>query len=134
MQFTHALNLMSGESITITENQAVAIRQALINGSEWVPVGNELINAKSISKVGYHHATADMKKRIENTNEIKMIADGKGALVNERRKLAQKLAIDSAIKENRMELARMEGKMTEENEEKGEPMYYLNEHGEKIYS
>jgi hypothetical protein len=137
MNYTHALNLMSGESITITEKQAVAIREALIKGAEWIPVGNELINAKSISKVGYHHDTANAKKRQEATAEQQLVIEGKGCLVDERRRLATKLAVKNAIAENRNYVDILESKAvasSEKHEEKGEPMYYLDELGEKMYS
>lgn len=137
MQYTHAVNLMSGEVITVSEKQAVAIKEALLNGAEWIPIGNELINAKSVAKVGYHHDTANAQKRLDSTNEMVMIAEGKGQLVDERRKLAQKLAIENAIKANKQEYARLEGKslpMSCEQEEKGSPQFYLNEFGEKMYN
>lgn len=68
MIYSKAIFLMSGEVITITEEDEKKIKQSLIDGAEWIGVQNELINAKSIAKIGNHHATAQMK-RLEKYQE-----------------------------------------------------------------
>lgn len=59
---------MTNEVITITEDEAKQIQASLIAGAEWIAVQGELINAKSISKVGNHHATSYMN-RLETEQE-----------------------------------------------------------------
>lgn len=137
MNYTHALHLMSGETITITEIQAKAIQQALISGAEWLPIGKELVNSKSVAKIGYHHATSDMKKR-EDANIDRMLElNGKGSLVDERRALAEKIAVKNTIQDDRNLIKVLEQKslpMSETESERGDADYYLNEFGEKMYN
>lgn len=62
MQYTKAIFLMSGEVITITEEECKQIQQALLNKPEgFLTVQGEMINKSSIVKVGNHHATVMMK-------------------------------------------------------------------------
>ncbi len=68
MQYPKAIFLMSGEVITLTGQEAKQIQEQLIGGAEWISVQGELINAKSVSKVGNHHATV-MMKNIEGVQE-----------------------------------------------------------------
>jgi len=69
MNYPKAIFLMSGEAITITANEEQQIKQQLKSGVEWLEVQGELINAKSVSKVGNHHATV-MMKNIEGKQEV----------------------------------------------------------------
>lgn len=72
MIYSKALFLMSGEAITITESEEKKIQETLIGGAEWVHVQGNLINSKSISKVGNHHATAEINRIEEQQKETNL--------------------------------------------------------------
>ena len=105
-EYKRAILLISGEVITITEDEEKQVKKMVLDGSEWIEVQNELINARYISKIGSHHATAYLKKVEIYQNETdKKLRDG------ERPKLDKP---DSYL---------------------GEPDFYRDpETGEKIYS
>lgn len=106
--YTHKIHLMSGEVILITENQAEAIKKAIMNGAEWIPVGQELVNSKAIAKVGMHHATSEQKKMTENMIEMELIKDGRNDLVEAKRKLVETKTIKHAINKRRDFMSRVE--------------------------
>jgi hypothetical protein len=62
MNYPKAIYLMTNEVITITIEEEKAIKENLKAGAEWIEVQGNLINAKSVSKVGNHHATDYMEK------------------------------------------------------------------------
>ena len=71
MQYSKAIHFHDGEVKTITDQECLKIQQELLNGAEWLQVQGELINTKSIKRVGSHHATAMMnniEKKQETTN------------------------------------------------------------------
>lgn len=72
MIYTKAIFLMSGEVITITPDEENLIKSTLKAGAEWIEVQGNLINAKSVSKVGDHHATAYMKKIEDHQEETNL--------------------------------------------------------------
>lgn len=72
MNYTKAIFLMSGEIITITVEEEKLIKSNLKSGAEWIEVQGNLINAKSVSKVGDHHATAYMKKIEDHQEETNL--------------------------------------------------------------
>ena len=132
--YTRAIYFKNGDVKTITESEFEGVKNALLKEQKWIQVQGAMISADTIARVDNHHDTAMQQKRTEYTSEMIMIAEGKGKLVDERRKLAQKLAIENAIKSNRQEIAKLEGKMTTEESKRGDAEYYLNEFNEKIYS
>ena len=75
---------MTGEVITITLDEEVKIKRDLMDGVGWIQVQGNLINAKSVSKVGVHHAT-EYVNRLEKSQEktdVK-IADSKIILIGD---------------------------------------------------
>ena len=68
MEYPKAIYLMTNEVITITLEEEAKIKQDLVSGAEWIQVQGNLINAKSVSKIGDHHATAEIN-RIEGMQE-----------------------------------------------------------------
>ncbi len=127
MEYTHAVYLMSGAVITVTENQMNAIKNELLRGAEWIPLGNELVHCKSISRVGYHQETANMQKRAEENLDMKLAISGRSDLVDKRRELVKKIAIGNTLKEKT--------KMLKLPENGDEPMSYTDPTtGEKLYS
>lgn len=72
MNYPKAIFLMSGEVITITIEEEKLIKSNLKTGAEWIEVQGNLINAKSISKVGDHHATTYMKKIEDHQEETNL--------------------------------------------------------------
>ncbi len=132
--YTRAMFFKDGSVKTITESEFEGVKNALLKEQKWIQVQGAMISADTIARVDSHHDTAMQQKRTEATGEMVMIAEGKGDLVDARRALTQKMAIENAIKSNKQEYARLEGKMTSEEEEKGDAQFYLNEFGEKMYS
>ena len=74
MNYPKAIFLMSGEIITITELEDKQIKEQLKSGVEWLEVQGELINSKSVSKVGNHHATVYIKniEGMQDKTELKL--------------------------------------------------------------
>lgn len=72
MNYPKAIFLMSGEVITITLDEEKQIKSSLMSGAEWINVQGELINSKSISKVGNHHATSYIQRIEEHQKETDM--------------------------------------------------------------
>lgn len=99
--YTHKVHLMSGEVILITENQANAIKQAVVSGQEWIPIGEELVNPKSIAKIGVHHATSQERKQTENMIEMELVRNGKQDLVEMKRKLVREKTINHSVEHRR---------------------------------
>lgn len=68
---------MSGEVITITQEEETQVKKDLLAGAEWIQVQGNLINTKSIAKVGSHHATAFMEKieGVQEKTDLKIKAD-----------------------------------------------------------
>lgn len=146
---THKIQLMSGETILITENQADAIKEAVRNGAEWIPVGEELINPKSIAKIGFHHATPVERKMTENNIEMKLAEAGRFDLIEMKRKLVKDKTIQHSIDKDRnfidkvkagdpkalkawYNLPDKEKTQISGTDQSGD--YYLSEAGEKMYS
>lgn len=135
--YTRALFFKDGSVKTITESEFEGVKNALLKEQKWVQVQGAIISADTIARVDSHHDTAMQQKRSEATAETTLMIEGKGELVDARRKLAQKMAIENAIKDNRKMIESLEKKslpMSCEESESGNAEYYLNEFGEKMYS
>jgi len=135
--YTRAIYFKNGDAKTITEKEFEAVKNHILADKKWVQVQGALISVDTIARVDSHHDTAMQQKRAESTSEMVMISEGKGQLVDERRKLAQKLAIENAITGNKKMIEELEKKslpMSCEESENGDAEYYLNEFGEKMYS
>ena len=135
--YTRAIYFKNGDTKTITEKEFEAVKNHILAEKKWVQVQGALISIDTIARVDSHHDTAMQQKRFESTSEMVMISEGKGQLVDERRKLAQKLAIENAIAGNKKMIEELEKKslpMSCKESENGDAEYYLNEFGEKMYS
>lgn len=145
---THKIEFFSGGSTLLTEGQANAIKEQLKKGAEFINVGNDLVNVKSISRIGTHHATSQIKKIDKNMLDISLIEAGRGDLVDRKRKLIKEKTVKQAIEREKyfMEKVRLgdhealkaymelpEPPKQVETGEDGTGCYYIHA-GEKIYS
>ena len=148
MLYTRAIYFKDGKNLTITESEAKAITERMISGDKFVVVQGELISADTIARVGSHSSTADLKKYERAQIETQLKLDGKGYLVERRKELEKKIAIENIGKERVMIGEEYENWM-ENNKPKeliskkqnndeamdGEPMFYIDKQtGEKMYS
>lgn len=141
--------MFSGTQTLITQKQMEFIKKMIENGAEFIPIGNDLINVKSISRIGTHHATYQLKKIEENMTDVKLVEAGRFDLVDRRRKLIKEKTIKKAlhkqdnfidkVKNGDDEALRIYMDLPEEPKVSGiipsdGGDYYLNEAGEKMYS
>lgn len=147
-EYTRAVHFKNGESKLITDKEMEDIINFIGNGSKFVMVQRELVSVDTIARVGSHHDTAMQQKRNEADIQRNLEIGGQHALAENRRKLIKKTAISNVLgmeKETIKKLAEwdMDEKilktnkrlsMSEKESENGEPDYYLNEFGEKMYS
>ena len=146
---THKIQFFSGDSILLTEGQAEAIKKLIIKGSDFIPIGNDLVNVKSIAKIGTHHATNQIRRVQENMTDIKLVEAGRRDLVDKRRELIKAKTIKHSIDKDRNfsdkvrigdpEALRVYMGLPEDIKDSGVVSsdggdYYLNEAGEKMYS
>jgi hypothetical protein len=152
INYTHKVGLMSGEVILITENQAEAIKSAIVNGQEWIPIGKELVNSKAIAKIGHHHATSQEKKMTENMIEHNLQMDGRFDLVDAKRKLVESKTIAHSLDRDKNFMDKVkagdpaalkiymnmpdepQNSQSEEEVERGDAAYYIDENGQKMYA
>lgn len=120
MNFTKAIYFKDGKCLTITEDEAENIVAGLNAGGKWVDVQGEFISADNIARIGNHTSTTDIKKIKTSQSETEMKIAGKGDLIELKKADEEKKAIESALKEKKVMI--------------GEPAYYIDENGEKIYS
>lgn len=140
--------MFSGTQTLITEDQMNNIKTLIAKGAEFIPIGNDLVNVKSIARIGTHHATSQIKKIENNMLDIRLIESGRGDLVDRKRKLIKEKTVKQAIEREKyfMEKVRLgdpealqaymelpEPPKPPECGEDGIGCYYLHE-GEKIYS
>jgi hypothetical protein len=151
MEFTRAINLMSGEVITITEKEFQAVSEAIQAKEEWIRVQGQLINTKAIAKIGNHHATAEMKKMSGANLDRALMSAGRLDILEAKRKMVK----DKAMKENEKdkdferrliggdpEAIRVynampderRGLMTAEESARGDAEYWVDDLGEKHFS
>jgi hypothetical protein len=146
---THKVEFFSGGSTLLTEGQAEAIKEQLKKGAEFINIGNDLVNVKSISRIGTHHATNQIRKVEENMMDIKLVEAGRYDLVDKKRELIKAKTIKHSIDKDRdfvdkvrlgnPEALRVYMELPEAPKVSGVIQsdggdYYLNEAGEKMYS
>jgi hypothetical protein len=99
MKYTKAIFLISGEVITITDKEFNAIVRIVEKKPEgFLKVQGQLINKRSIAKIGNHHATSDMKKWNDGNMDRALIAGGREDLVEMKRKLIKETAMNENAK------------------------------------
>lgn len=96
--YTRAIHFKNGETLTITDGELTASKNAILKGHRWIVVQGELISADTIARIGSHHATAEMAVRDRASSERVLIMAGRGDVVDEQRRLeAQATARHYAI-------------------------------------
>jgi len=116
MNYSKALFLMSGEVITITEDEEKQVQQSLVAGAEWVSVQGNLINAKSISKIGNHHATSQIRSLEKSQAETEMKILGRYDLVDAKKEEEKGIAITSVLSGKKVLIGREYDEWKKKNE------------------
>lgn len=148
--YTHKIQFFSGDSILISEKQAESIKEAITRGVEMIPIGNDLVNVKSISRIGTHHATNQIRKVEENILDIKLAEAGRFDLIDQKRKLIKEKTVNTIkrfngnvvekLKDGDPEAIRRYMNMPDrelakiETGEDSIGNFYIGESGDKIYS
>lgn len=149
MNFTKIVHLIGGEKILITDRECEALVK-LINEKPqgFIKLQNSLVNKQSIAYIGDHQSTSQIKSMDKAQAETEMKVLGKGNIVEAKKEEEKRIAIENALKEkNTMigkeykdwlkntDIKQLDNKpQAEEEVMRGEPAYYLNKLGEKIYS
>lgn len=142
--------MFSGTQTLITQKQMEFIKKMIENGAEFIPIGNDLINVKSISRIGTHHATNQIRKVEENMLDIKLAEAGRFDLIDQKRKLIKEKTVNTIkrfngnvvekLKAGDPEAIRRYMNMPDREPAKietGEDSignFYIGESGDKIYS
>jgi hypothetical protein len=149
MRYTRAVYLMNGEKILVTEEESHKIGEALIkNPQGFIQIEGQLINKSSITMIGDHSSTAHLKTLDRGQADVEMETLGMGDLVEKKRKDLMEKSIKNALEEQHTMIGKeyedylkgidtknLENKpQTSEETMRGEPAYYINENGEKMYS
>jgi hypothetical protein len=149
MRYSKAVYLMNGEKILVTEDDATKIGEALVkNHQGFVRIEGQVINKSSITMIGDHSSTAHLKTLDRGQADVKMETLGMGKLVEKKRKDLMEKSINNALEEQHVMIGKeyedylkgidtkqLENKpQTDEETMRGEPAYYINENGEKMYS
>lgn len=129
MNLSRAIYYKDGRQLVVTEKEAEAVKARLLAGDKFIEVGGDFISADNIARVGSHAMTAEREKVKQADFERQMLSAGRIEEVEKLRAMKKKMAIEATTKEEMLALP-----MSEDQEENGEPMFYLNEFGEKIYS
>lgn len=148
--YTHKIQFFSGDSILISEKQAESIKEAITRGVEMIPIGNDLVNVKSISRIGTHHATNQIRKVEENMLDIKLAEAGRFDLIDQKRKLIKEKTVNTIKRFNGNVVEKLKAGDPEAirrymNMPDMEPAkietgkdsignFYIGESGDKIYS
>lgn len=85
--YTRAIHFKNGDILTITEDELIASKNAILKGNRWIVVQGELISADTIARIGSHHATAEIAMRDRANEDRKLLLAGRGDVVDERRRL-----------------------------------------------
>jgi hypothetical protein len=149
MRYPKAVYLMNGQKILVTEDDARSIGEAIIrNPQGFVQIEGQVINKSSITMIGDHSSTAHLKNLDRGQADVKMETLGMGKLVEKKRKDLMEKSINNALEEQHVMIGKeyedylkgidtkqLENKpQTEEETMRGEPAYYLDENGQKIFS
>lgn len=133
--------MFSGTQTLITQKQMEFIKKMIENGAEFIPIGNDLINVKSISRIGTHHATNQIRKVEENMLDIKLAEAGRFDLIDQKRKLIKEKTVNTIKRFNGDVVEKLKAGDPEAirrymNMPDREPAgnFYIGESGDKIYS
>ena len=124
MKYTRAIYYKDGTSNTITEQEEQAIKQRLLNGDKFIEFQGEFISADTVARIGKHHATTTINKINQSEQDMSLLSSGNQKLYKKKRELLKEKVINKAKSDQVKQLP----------EHEDGPDYYLNEHGEKMYS
>lgn len=149
MRYKKAVYLMNKEKILITEEDAKKIGEALLkNPQGFVQIEGQIINKSSITMIGDHESTSHIRTLDRSQANTEMEVLGMGELVDKKKKDLMEKSINNALEEKHIIIGKeyedylkgveikqiVSNTQTEEEIINGEPAYYLNESGEKMYS
>lgn len=128
--YTRAIHFKNGDILTITEQELIASKEAILKGNRWIVVQGDLISADTIARIGSHHATAEIAVRDHANEERKLMMAGQGDLVDKRRKLVAQ----AAIKHHEISQNKLLERTKKPRSELPEIMHWKDENGELHYS
>lgn len=142
---TKAIYFKDGSSLAISKKEAEDIIFCMKNGDKFVEFQSEFVSIDSISRIGRHKTSADVKKYNESTVEMNLLQSGRKDLVEEKKRITKERAIEKKSKDNVLigndyinwvEQSKDIKELPQSNDEamRGEPAYYLDKNGEKMYS
>ena len=129
--FTKAIYTKNGDVVTITEQEAAGLMNALQAGEKWIVVQGEMYSADTIARVGNHTMTTEIKRMAEADSERKLELSGGRSIIDAKRELKKKMAIERIASQETKQIA---AAMSNEESENGNAEYYLDEYGQKMYS
>jgi hypothetical protein len=129
--FTKAIYTKNGDVVTITEQEAAGLMNALQAGEKWIVVQGEMYSADTIARVGNHTMTTEIKRMAEADSERKLELSGGRSIIDAKRELKKKMAIERIAGK---EVEQIESGMTAEESESGKAEYWIDENGQKMYS
>lgn len=124
--FTKAIYTKNGDVVTITEQEAAGLMNALQAGEKWIVVQGEMYSADTIARVGNHTMTTEIKRMAEADSERKLELSGGRSIIDAKRELKKKMAIERIAGK---EVEQIESGMTAEESESGKAEYWIDENG-----
>ncbi|HUS99628.1 MAG TPA: hypothetical protein VMY59_04830 [Candidatus Thermoplasmatota archaeon] len=124
MEYTRAIYYKDGTSETITPAEEQGIKQRLLAGDKFIEFQGEFISADTVARMGKHHATETINKLEQNEADMELLSSGHQKLYKQKRELIKEKVMKRADREKTKQLPEFDDG----------PDYYLNEHGEKMYS
>lgn len=122
--FTKAIYTKNGDVVTITEQEAAGLMNALQAGEKWIVVQGEMYSADTIARVGNHTMTTEIKRMAEADSERKLELSGGRSIIDAKRELKKKMAIERIAGK---EVEQIESGMTAEESESGKAEYWIYE-------
>lgn len=129
--FTKAIYTKNGDVVTITEQEAAGLMNALQAGEKWIVVQGEMYSADTIARVGNHTMTTEIKRTAEADSDRKLELSGGRDIIDAKRALQKKMTIKRIASQETKQIA---AAMSNEESENGNAEYYLDEYGQKMYS
>ena len=131
MMYTKAVFFKDGKHLTLTEQEAEGLKGRLIAGDRFVEVQGNFISADNIARIGNHEMSAEIKRVQSADVERSLLLEGKNEEVGKIRELKKSIAVRNHFKEREY---LPELPMSEEEDARGDKMYYIGEGGQKMYS
>jgi hypothetical protein len=128
--YTRAIHYKNGDILTITEEELIAIQDAILKGNRWVRVQGEMVSADTIARIGSHHATAEIALRDYANEERALEMIGQSDVVDKRREFLTEAAIKHHATTHKKLLART----NKPRSELPEVLHWKDENGEIHYS